>query len=105
MGMSKHFSEPEGSCFIGEHQYTLEELCEMDLEDRIVCSCGKRPKNKCIKESQHKTGKMCLKVEDSLFVNFRDTPNGGWAVDIDYQSDSWQKVLDDWSNFKTKETK
>lgn len=25
------------------------------------CSCGAREKNKCSKESEHKTGKMCLK--------------------------------------------
>ena len=29
------------------------------IEER--CSCGAREKNKCNKESEHKTGKMCLK--------------------------------------------
>ena len=71
------------------------------------CSCGAREKNKCSKESTPingvQYGEMCLKDEDTLFVNFRDTLNGGWAVDIDYESDAWQKVLRDWSEFKIEE--
>jgi hypothetical protein len=31
----------------------------MNIEER--CSCGAREKNKCSKESEHNTGKMCLK--------------------------------------------
>lgn len=69
------------------------------------CSCGARDKAKCCKENGLGGGKMCLKPEDSLFINFRDTPNGSWAVDIDYESDAWQKVLNDWSGFKTEEDK
>ena len=40
----------------------------MNTEER--CSCGAREKNKCSKESEHGSGKMCLKDEDTLFVNF-----------------------------------
>lgn len=69
------------------------------------CSCGAREKNKCSKESEHGSGKICLKPEDSLFINFRDTPNGEWTVDIDYESDAWHKVLKDWSEFKIEEEK
>jgi hypothetical protein len=67
------------------------------------CSCGAREKNKCSKESEHNTGKMCLKDEDTLFVNFRDTLNGGFCADINYESQAWQKVLSDWSDFKSEE--
>lgn len=28
--MTKHFTEEGGSCFIGEHQYTLKQLVEME---------------------------------------------------------------------------
>lgn len=69
------------------------------------CSCGARDKAKCSKENRLGSGKMCLKPEDSLFINFRDTLNGGWAVDIDYESDAWHKVLNDWSEFRTEEKK
>ena len=78
------------------------------------CSCGAREKNKCSKErlSDDDTpingvqyGKMCLKPEDTLFVNFRDTLNGGFCADIDYESQAWQKVLSDWSEFKIEEEK
>ena len=31
------------------------------------CSCGAREKNKCSKESGHKTGKMCLKADNKAF--------------------------------------
>lgn len=34
-----------------------------------LCTCGKRPKHKCCEESEHKSGKMCLK-EDSTLQNF-----------------------------------
>jgi hypothetical protein len=67
------------------------------------CSCGAREKNKCNKESEHKTGKMCLKPEDTLFINFRDTLSGGFCADIDYESQAWQKVLSDWEGFKIEE--
>lgn len=69
------------------------------------CSCGARDRAKCSKESLSGCGKMCLKPEDSLFINFRDTLNGGWAVDIDYESDAWQRVVDEWSGFKIEEGK
>lgn len=29
------------------------------------CSCGAREKNKCSKESEHNTGKMCLSDEEA----------------------------------------
>lgn len=32
------------------------------------CSCGAREKNKCSKESEHKTGKMCLKDDNGTGV-------------------------------------
>lgn len=67
------------------------------------CSCGARDKVKCSKESGLGCGKMCLKPEDSLFVNFRDTPNGGFCADIDYNSHAWKKVLNEWSEFKIEE--
>jgi hypothetical protein len=71
------------------------------------CSCGAREKNKCSKESAPmngvQSGKMCLKDEDTLFVNFRDTLNGGFCADIDYESQAWQKVLGDWEGFKIEE--
>lgn len=69
------------------------------------CSCGARDKSKCSKENGLGGGKMCLKSEDSLFVNFRDTPNGGFCADIDYNSHAWKKVLNDWSDFKIQEEK
>lgn len=69
------------------------------------CSCGARDKAKCSKENGLGGGKMCLKSEDSLFVNFRATLNGGFCADIDYESDAWQKVLSDWSDFKIQEEK
>jgi len=65
-----------------------------------LCTCGKRPKHKCCEESEHKSGKMCLKHEDNLFINFRETLNGGFCADINYESQAWQKVLSDWSEFK-----
>jgi hypothetical protein len=34
------------------------------------CSCRAREKNKCSKESEHKTGKMCLKDEDKTLQEF-----------------------------------
>jgi len=46
---------------------------------------------------------MCLKAEDTLFVNFRDTLNGGFCADIDYESQAWQRVLSDWEGFKIEE--
>lgn len=64
------------------------------------CSCGARQKSKCVKESDSGYGKMCLKAEDSLYINFRDTLNGGFCADVDYESDAWQKVLSDWEGFK-----
>lgn len=64
------------------------------------CSCGAREKNKCSKQSEHGCGKMCLKAEDNLYINFRDTLNGGFCADIDYTSQAWQKVLSDWEVFK-----
>lgn len=67
------------------------------------CSCGAREKNKCSKESGDNTGKMCLKDEDNLYINFRDTLNGGFCADIDYTSQAWQKVLSDWEEFKVEE--
>jgi len=65
------------------------------------CSCGARDRAKCSKESLSGGGKMCLKTEDSLFKNFRETLNGGFCADIDYESDAWQKVVDEWSEFKS----
>ena len=32
------------------------------------CSCGAREKNKCSKESEHNTGKMCLKDYEAIPV-------------------------------------
>lgn len=69
------------------------------------CSCGARDRAKCFKENGLGSGKMCLKSEDSLFVNFRETLNGGFCADIDYESDAWQKVVDEWSEFKIEEGK
>lgn len=65
-----------------------------------MCSCGARQKSKCVKESGLGSGKMCLKPEDSLYINFRETLNGGFCADIDYESEAWQKVLSDWEGFK-----
>lgn len=31
MSIVKHFAEEGGSCFIGEHQYTLKQLVEMEM--------------------------------------------------------------------------
>ena len=32
-----------------------------------LCTCGKRPKHKCCEESEHNSGKMCLKdLEEDL---------------------------------------
>ena len=83
-----------------------------ELEDELgmtdtyeKCSCGSRQKSKCVRESGYNTGKMCLKPEDNLFKNFRDTLNGGFCADVDYESEAWQKVLTDWSEFKTEEEK
>lgn len=45
------------------------------------------------------------KVEDNLYKNFRETLNGGFCADIDYESDAWQKVLSEWSEFKMEEKK
>lgn len=28
-----------------------------------LCTCGKKPKHKCCEESEHKSGKMCLRGE------------------------------------------
>lgn len=67
------------------------------------CSCGARDKNKCNKENGCGGGKMCLKAEDKLYINFRDTLNGGFCADIDYTSQAWQKVLSDWKGFKVEE--
>lgn len=67
------------------------------------CSCGSRQKSKCVKESTSGSGKMCFKAEDSLYINFRETLNGGFCADIDYESDAWQKVLSDWGGFKIEE--
>lgn len=55
------------------------------------CSCGSRYKSKCEKD------------EDSLYINFRETLNGGFCADIDYESEAWQKVLSDWSEFEIQE--
>jgi hypothetical protein len=57
------------------------------------CSCGAREKNKCSKESEHKTGKMCLKPEDnnqSLYTDEQRLLN-----DVEY---SRQWVIDEVSN-------
>jgi len=69
------------------------------------CSCNARLKHKCSKESTVGGGKMCLKPEDSLFVNFRETLNGGFCADIDYESEAWQRAIDEWSEFKIEEGK
>lgn len=69
------------------------------------CSCGARDKSKCSKENGLDSGKMCLKPEDSLYINFRETLNGGFCADIDYESEAWQKVLSDWEGFKLEEKK
>lgn len=37
---------------------------------------------------------------DSLYINFRETLNGGFCADIDYEPEAWQKVLADWEGFK-----
>lgn len=31
------------------------------------CSCGAREKNKCSKESEHNSGKMCLRDDNKAF--------------------------------------
>lgn len=68
------------------------------------CSCGARYKSKCVEESASGSGKMCLMPEDNLFKNFRDTLNGGFCADIDYESKAWQIVVDEWSEFKVTQT-
>lgn len=69
------------------------------------CSCGSRQKSKCVKENGLGDGKVCLKTEDSLYINFRETLNGGFCADIDYESEAWQRVLSDWERFKVEEKK
>ena len=36
-----------------------------------LCTCGKRPKHKCCEESEHKSGKMCLKGHDAQPINLK----------------------------------
>lgn len=42
---------------------------------------------------------------DNLYKNFRETLNGGFCADIDYESEVWQRVLSDWEGFKLEEKK
>jgi hypothetical protein len=47
------------------------------------CSCGAREKNKCSEESEHGTGKMCLKDEDKVIVKKgRIRIKQGWGIYI-----------------------
>lgn len=78
---------------------------QIELLKPEMCSCGSRQKSKCVKESGLEGGKMCLKAGDSLYINFRETLNGGFCADIDYESDAWQRVLSDWEGFKVEEKK
>lgn len=37
-----------------------------------LCTCGKRPKHKCCEESEHKSGKLCLKCDNKDFDELRE---------------------------------
>ena len=37
--------------------------------------------------------------DDSFYINFRDTLNGGWAADIDFEHPLWQETLDKYTDF------
>lgn len=52
------------------------------------------------RENRPKAPSAPPKPKDSLYINFRDIINGGFCADIDYESQAWLRVLDDWSKFK-----
>lgn len=33
-----------------------------------LCTCGKRPKHKCCEESEHNSGKMCLREYEAIRI-------------------------------------
>lgn len=39
-----------------------------------LCTCGKRPKHKCCEQSEHNSGKMCLKTDTTIqdFINSQE---------------------------------
>lgn len=42
------------------------------MDNEPLCTCGKRPKHKCCEESEHGSGKMCLR-EDNLIPEWDTT--------------------------------
>lgn len=71
-----------------------------------LCTCGKRPKHKCCEESEHKSGKMCLRefkdLDNTVIVNFSIEINdhcpvyafGMWMkFNIQHDYLNWQDTL------------
>lgn len=75
-----------------------------------LCTCGKRPKHKCCEESEHKSGKICLKeyktiptdirskIDETIWKDTQDSATPKWVMERfqgEQLGNEFEKILAD----------